>query len=244
MSGRLAIVADAAAAGIAGFDGALPGGGDARTFAPDAGDAFAAWAPDLVVELSPAGGSGAKRPNTGRNAPHAQVWAAAADDEAAIAPGGDGLRHRMPWPARDDLVDLEPGDGVLVAGGDPPRRRRLVGEIGRHGVPADARDRLDREALAAASVVVLVGDPGAPLPGEAFAALAAGRALVAPRAEPAFGLLPGIDHLAYDDDSQAAQWAAAALAAGPALAEQRAMARLAARRQFASTLYARLLADA
>lgn len=80
------------------------------------------------------------------------------------------------------------------------------------------RDR-DVEAVAtetpagdapAAAVVLFAGQHGAPLPDAAWDALAAGRLLVAPRAEPSQGLEPGIDHLSAGTDGELADLAAVA----------------------------------
>src|ERR671914_379210 len=66
------------------------------------------------------------------------------------------------------------------------------------------------DAPAAADVVLFAGQHGAPLPDAAWDALAAGRLLVAPRAEPSQGLEPGIDHLSAGTDGELADLAAVA----------------------------------
>jgi hypothetical protein len=105
----------------------------------------------------------------------------------------------------------------------------VVGDL--EAVVRDLRDRradvraaaeLTNEALERAAVVVLADLD------EAFAVLAAGRVLVAPRTEPTFGLLAGVDHLAYDSDREAAAYADAAASFPDAFAPIVAMGRLAA----------------
>lgn len=217
---RLAVVAAEPEAGLAGYGGPLPGG-EARRFDPVAGDELAAWRPDAVLVLGDAAGPPFDGPVV--------RWS----------------ERRALLPAGDHLFELEAGDParVLVAGASDGRRAALLADLEQRAVPATAADSLDAAGLAAAGVVILLGDVGAQFPAAAPAVLAAGRLLVAPRTQPNAGLLPGIDHLAYDNDSQAAQCADAALAAPDAFAAIRVLGGLAATRHRASTLYARLLTD-
>ncbi len=132
-------------------------------------------------------------------------------------------------PANDELAALRPGAGILVAG------------AGLEAVAKDLRDqRMDFRVAPRVTVAdlewagVVVLDSLA----AAFAVLAAGRLLVAPRARPSFGLLAGIDHLAYDDPREAAAYAAAAATFPQAFEPVRAMATLSV--QWASAVYGRL----
>lgn len=146
-------------------------------------------------------------------------------------------------PAADALFDLRPGDpaAVLVAGGGERRRAALLSDLGQRGIEARGAEALESAALEAAGVVVLLAEGFPPL---APAVLAAGRLLVAPRARPAFAFQPGIDHLGYDNDSQAAQAANSAVAAPDAFQATRVLGRRAARPHRASAVYGRLLVDA
>jgi hypothetical protein len=161
-----------------------------------------------------------------------------------VAPGGGGLWRRAPLPAADGLFDLADGSlaaGALVAGGDGPAREAAVGAIRAAGLDARAVDTVTAEALAACGVVVVVGEADQPLDRLAFPALAAGRLLVAPRAAPAFGLLAGIDHLAYGHPEELARLAVAATRFPEAFAMLRGMGRLAAGAQRASAVLARVV---
>ena len=102
-----------------------------------------------------------------------------------------------------------------------------------------AAARLTVAELQRAAVVVLAG----PLAAGAFAVLAAGRLLIAPRVTPAFGLLAGIDHLAYDSEREAAAYADAAVTFPDAFEPVSAMAALAAETQRASAVYGRLATE-
>lgn len=173
--------------------------------------------------------------------PERCVRLAAHGDERLVAPAGSGLWRRAPWPAADDLLAAPPstsGAPVLVVGAGA-----LAEVLAARGVPAEHADRLDRERLLAASAVLFGGSPGEPLPAHAPAVLAAGRVLIVPRAEPGFGLLPAIDHLAYEDDVAAAQLADAAFTYPDAFESIRALGRIAARAHLASTVYARWAVD-
>ena len=92
-------------------------------------------------------------------------------------------------------------------------------------------------------MVVLAGPPGEPLGALAAPALAAGRLLVAPRAEPAFGFAAGVDHLAYDDTDELARLAVAAHRHREAFAPVAVLGRVAAEAHRASAVLARLAAD-
>ena len=224
MSG-FAVVGDARALALAGHGGPRASGasvvfalGDAAV--EDAGGAVVRW----------------------REAP----GAAGAPGERLIAPGGEGLWRRGPWPAADALFELadSPGSGALVVGAAEPRAA-LLAELEERGTPGRGAERLDAAALRSADVVVLLGPlgPREPLVAAAPAVLAAGRVLVAPRADPAFGLHAGVDHLAFADHHQAAQYADAALRYPEAFESIRAFATQAAEAHRASRVYARLAAD-
>lgn len=141
------------------------------------------------------------------------------------------------WPAADELFELEwpDGDGVLVVGDGADG---LVADLAKRAVDARAAERLVRGELEAAAVVVLLGDAMPPL---AAAVLAAGRVLVAPRAQPNYALQPLIDHLAFSDTGEAVQWADSASKQPAAFDRVRVMGRLAAERHRASVVYRRLL---
>jgi hypothetical protein len=82
------------------------------------------------------------------------------------------------------------------------------------------------DALAAADVVLLAGQHGAPLSDAVWDVLAAGCLLVAPRAEPACGLEPGIDHLSAGTDGELVELAALAVTFPAAFEPVVAMGRL------------------
>jgi hypothetical protein len=127
------------------------------------------------------------------------VTAGEAPDARRVGTGADVWR-RAPLPAADALAALRtrPGAGLLVVGGEEPARDSALEALRKRGVDARAAARLSGEDLEAAAVVAVLGEPGAPLPSAAPAVLAAGRLLVAPRANPTFGLVPWSDHLPYD----------------------------------------------
>jgi hypothetical protein len=121
---------------------------------------------------------------------------------------------------------------VLVVGERP---KTLLALLEDRGIDAVGAEALDPDALAAASVVVLASDYGAPLPDAAWEVLAAGRLLVAPRADPAYGLEPGVDHLNGRSDRELADAAALAATFPAAVEPIVAMGRLMAQRRAAST---------
>ena len=177
------------------------------------------------------------------------VWRATPGDALAgvstIAPGGERLWRRAPLPAADSLFDLPAGtgEGVLVVGGDLERRGAAVAALTAAGTPARARELPTVPELVGAAVVVILGEPGAPLPSLVAPTLAAGRLAVAPRAEPDFGFAAGVDHLRYRDPEELTRLAVAALRHPDAFAPIAALGRIAAEAHRASTVLARLATD-
>jgi hypothetical protein len=121
---------------------------------------------------------------------------------------------------------------VLVVGERPEPLLALLKDRGIEAVGAQA---LVGDALAAAAVVVLAGQHGEPMPEVAWDVLAAGRLLVAPRADPAYGLQPGIDHLGGGSDHELADMAAVAATFPAAFEPIVAMGRLMAQARSASS---------
>jgi hypothetical protein len=217
---RLAIVADPAAASLAGLDGVFDWG-EAVTAAPDAvPDA------DVVLTLGP----------DGIHAADGSLWSRAAwparDDLVGAAAGGDGV-----------LVvtgDAEAG-GLLAKLAERGIPHRAV------AAPA-AGDVLAAAVVAFAPAPgpdgrYVPGSRQEAIPAAAFAPLAARRPLILPRARLTFGLLPGVDHLAASTDDDVVQYADALLAHGDAFRVQVALGAIAAERQRASVVYGRLLAE-
>jgi hypothetical protein len=120
---------------------------------------------------------------------------------------------------------------VLVVG---ERAEAILALLEARGIEARAADASPGDALAAASVVVLAGEQQVPLPQLAWEILEAGRLLVAPRANPAYGLQPGIDHLAGGSDRELANMAALAATFPRAVEPLVAMGRLVAQSRRAS----------
>jgi hypothetical protein len=85
------------------------------------------------------------------------------------------------------------------------------------------------DALDGADAVLHAGPHGAPPPDAVWDVLAAGRPLVAPRAEPSHGLEPGIDHLTAGTDGELADLAAVAVKFPAAFEPVVAMGRVKAR---------------
>jgi hypothetical protein len=165
-----------------------------------------------------------------------------------IAPAGERLWRRAPWPAADELFELgpaQPGAPVVVAGGEDTRRGELVYALGTREVPTIEVERLDRQALEAAAAVLLLPAPGAEdaLPAEAPAVLAARRPLITPTADVTFGLLAGIDHLEFTLFYEAVEQLVAARQDPEPFAAMRTWGALAARRHLASRVFADLEAD-
>jgi hypothetical protein len=120
---------------------------------------------------------------------------------------------------------------VLVVG---ERSEALLALLEARGIHAKVADAPLADALADATVIVLAENQGEPLPALAWEVLAAGRLLVAPRADPAYGLEPGIDHLAGGSDRELADMAALAATFPAAVEPLVAMGRLMAQRRSAS----------
>ena len=159
------------------------------------------------------------------------------------------IGYDRPWPARDDLWALERASGVLVVG-RAERCRSICDRLAQRGVEAFSEDSLTRTALEAADVVIVSGtvdqlplEPGDPEPLHhlAPAVLAAGRVLIAPRASRTYGFLPGIDHIEYVADDEAAQCADAVVSHPAAFELMRVMGGLHARAHRASDFYSRIL---
>ena len=165
---------------------------------------------------------------------------AATDGGRVIAPSGEGLWRRAPWPAADDLFKWQPdGNGILVVGDDEV----LLGRLRDEGADVVAADTLGPGDLGAAGVVVFPGAAGEPLPAEAPAVLAAGRILVTTPRSPDFGLRPGIDHCVGPSSGDLADLALSATGHPRAFESMRAYGRVAAERHRASRVLAALATD-
>jgi hypothetical protein len=165
-----------------------------------------------------------------------------------IAPAGDGLWRRAPWPAADGLDEIgpaPPNGPVAVAGGDATRRGELAYALAQRELPVVETEQLDRAVLERASAVLLFPAPGAEeaLPAQAPPVLASRRLLVTPAAEVNFGFLPGIDHLEFTLYWEAVEQLAAARTDPASVESIVAWGALAARRHRASRVFADLEAD-
>lgn len=237
MTARLALLAEPADSALHGLDGRFAWG-EARTFVP--GDPrLEEFDPTATIAIADAA----------RVCVADVLWLAVPASETpvgrVIAPGGEGLWRRAPLPIADGVWALRdrPGAGVLVVGGEDEARAAAAAALGRRGVEVRTAARLTFEGLAAADIVVLGGPPGAPLAAGAFAVAAARRLLVAPRAEPAFGLLAGVDHLDYQHPDEIERLADAAASFPGAFAPLLAMGSLTAEAQRAEVVYRRLMVD-
>lgn len=236
---RVAVIAAPADAGLAGLAGEQPWG-EARTV-PAESASLAGYDPDLVVAL----GDAPLPPGAGRKARFAEAGGEAEPGVARLAPRGEGLWSRTPWPAADPLFDLAPADGepeTLVVGSSADRRNEVVGKLAAHDVPGTARDELTVAALERAAAVIVLAEEDDALPARAIAVLAARRLLVAPRCRVAFGLQAGIQFLGCSNDDDAVEYAGAALGQLDAFDLFRAMGAIAAERHRASVVYGRLAA--
>jgi hypothetical protein len=164
-------------------------------------------------------------------------------DAPTIAPHGDGLWRRAPWPAGDALFELTaPADGAvaLVVGPDAARRAQLREQLAAHGVSAADAQRLRMGDLTAAAIVVFLDDGG--FPSLAPAACAAGRLVIVQHPAPLFGWQDGVDCFVAEDD-RAVVLAQTVARTPRAYDSMRAMGRLTARAHRASDVYARLALD-
>jgi hypothetical protein len=162
-----------------------------------------------------------------------------------VPAGGEPLPTRAPWPARDELFELQPPSEprALVVGGDDEVRASVVARLEARGLAAGGAELLDAAALGGASVVALLGDEGEALPAEAPAVLAARRVLIAPRRAVTFGLLPGTDHLAFGSDYEVVQYADAVLTFSESFDVFRTLGAVTAGHHRASVVYGRIAAD-
>ncbi len=174
------------------------------------------------------------------------AWGAALPSAARVVGAAGPVWRRAPLPAADTLAELRGrrGAGVVVAGGDEAARESALAKLAAREVDAWGVAALTRSDLERAAVVALLGAPGDPLPDAAPAVLAAGRILVAPRAQPGFGLLPWSDHLPYDNEDELACSADVAQSFPEAFEPIVAMGVLAAEAHRASAVYGRLAVDA
>lgn len=166
-------------------------------------------------------------------------------EELVIGPAGEGLWRRAPWPAADALFDLPPASAApaLLVGSEAGLGDAVAERAAARGVSMRHAERLDAATLASAGCVVLAESPGGALPSRAFAVLAAGRLLIAPRLRTTFGLEDTLDHLEFADPDEAVT-AAQAFAADPeTFGRVVAWGRLKAEQQRASVVYARLAED-
>ena len=161
-----------------------------------------------------------------------------------VAPAGEGLWRRAPWPVRDELLTWDPpaGGEVLVAGDAAEFTAAVVAGLSAAGAAVTHADRLTADALRAASVVVLAAKHDA-LPEHAMCVLAARRVLVTGPVAIAFGLQSGIEFLHADTSDEAVERVQMALRHPDALSSLRTQGRLAARNHAASAVAARLAVD-
>ena len=219
MTGRIAVVADAGDASLAGL--------------ADAGGS-------LVVALgaAPAGAADLRwleRPPVRGDRSAARL----------AAPAGNGLWRMAPWPAADALFELPAArvGRALITGGGEELRAAVVERAAARGVPLDEVERLDAHALAEAGCVILADAPQEALPARAFAVLAARRLLIVPRVRVSFGLEDGLDHVEFPDPDGAITLVEAYRRAPGLFARMLAWGRVKAEPQRASVMYARLADD-
>lgn len=178
--------------------------------------------------------------------------------ELVIAPAGEGLWRRAPWPAADALFELAPASpacaspasasaasasSALLVGGERGLREALAGRAAERGIALRQADRLDAAGLAGVGCVVMAESPGGALPARGFAVLAAGRLLITPRLETTFGLEDGLDHLEFASPDEALDAVRAFGAAPATFGRVVSWGRLKAEQQRASVVYARLAED-
>jgi hypothetical protein len=162
-----------------------------------------------------------------------------------LAQDGEGLWRRAPWPVADRIFDLElPADpAVAVAVEDAERRARLVDRLTSDGARTFECARLTPSVLRQSSVVIAATATAGLFPARAFAAAAARRVLVLDELPISFGLLPGRDHVQARDDDEVCQAAVSAVRHPRAFHWMRTLGAVAAERQRASRVYARLATD-
>jgi hypothetical protein len=234
VSRRIAIVAAGHVAALHGLEGRFAWG-EARTFSPSDEEAIATWQPATVIGLD--------------GMPPEGPWRTI-DFEAgggrSVSTTAPGAWRRALLPAADDLMELQPhvGTGVVVAGGPEAERESVAGKLRSLSVDVRAVPWLTRDDLARAAVVALLGSTGQPPPPGATAVLAAGRVLLLPRAEPAFGLLAWSDHLPYENEDDLVRTADAVQTYPEAFEPLVALGALAVEAHLASAVYPRLAVDA
>ena len=246
MSATLAVLAQPAVAAVAGLEGSFPWGDAVASAAGTAGA-------DAVVALGAATADGPEPDVRWLGGPLGP--APTPPGRRVIATSGEGLWSRAAWPVRDELFKLDPPDAggdLLVVTGDQDLHGPLLEKLSGRGIRIAVADGLTADGLASAAAVAFPpatqGDLGTSereeaIPAAAFAALAAGRPLIAPRVRVTFGLLPGVDHLAASADDEIVQYADALQAFPDVFVPLIALGRIAAERQRASTVYGRLVAE-
>lgn len=165
---------------------------------------------------------------------------AAPPAERIVAPAGEGLWRRAPWPVADELFDLEPPadpSAVLVVAGP-----EVAGELRDNGATVAEAERLTLANLRAAGVVVLMGRDGA-FPALGSCVLAARRVLVCGATEATFGMQADIEFLLARTAGEAVARADLARVHPPATGLMRVLGARAAREHRASVVYARLAAE-
>ena len=173
----------------------------------------------------------------------ADVRFAARGSGRLVAPAGDGLWRRGPWPVRESLFDwAPPGEGRVLVAGAREGFGSVAEELAAAGAPVARADRLTVEALRAADVVVLLAAHDA-LPEHAMCVLAARRVLVTGPIDVAFGLQSGIEFLRAASADEVVERARMAPRYPEALSTARTLGRLAARTHAASAVTARLAVD-
>ena len=229
---RVALVAPRLERELHGLEGSHSWG-EGRSFGEEDAAELRAWQPDTVIAV-------------GALAPPGPWRTIGWEVPAPRRVGTGGGWRRAPLPAADALRALRsvPGTGVLVVGGDEARRTSALEKLHGRNVDSRAAPRLDLDGLERAAVVAMVGDQGEPLPGAVLPVLAAGRVLVAPRAAPAFGLLPWSDHLSYEHEDDLVWCADVAHTFPHAFEPLVEMASVAVEPQLASVVYGRLAVDA
>jgi hypothetical protein len=162
-----------------------------------------------------------------------------------IAPAGRRASRHAPWPAADALFELPPpiDDIALVCGAETALREAIVERALSRGVEIQTVERIDHDALARCACVILAESPGGALPARAPAVLAAGRLLMVPRLETAFGVQDGLDHLEFADPDQAVTFVEAYRNSPEAFGRVTVWGRIAAEAQRASVVYGRLGVD-